>query len=64
VLVHFLRKRNRRIARLEGEIDRLKRGDFTEDEFQSLCHNFSADDRERFKKGCEDYQRKLFGREC
>lgn len=43
------------------EIDRLKRGDFTEEEFQNLCHNFSHDDAARFKAGCEKYQRKLFG---
>lgn len=43
------------------EIARLKRGDFTEEEFQNLCHNFSEQDAKRFKAGCEEYQRKLFG---
>lgn len=43
------------------EIDRLKAGRFTEDEFQNLCHTFSADDACRFRQGCEEYQRKLFG---
>lgn len=43
------------------EITRLKEGNFTEEEFQNLCHNFSADDKCRFKQGCVDYQRKLFG---
>jgi hypothetical protein len=44
------------------EIERLKRGDFTEEEFQNLCHNFSEADECRFKRGCEEYQRKLFGK--
>ena len=43
------------------EVDRLKRGEFTEEEFQSLCHNFSEDDACRFRQGCVEYQRKLFG---
>jgi hypothetical protein len=45
----------------EAEVERLKRGDFTEEEFQSLCHNLAADDRDRFRRGCEEYQKKLFG---
>lgn len=40
---------------------RLRRGDFTEAEFQNLCHNFSECDKERFKQGCREYQAKLFG---
>ncbi len=47
-------------APLQEKIERLKRGDFTEDEFQNLCHNLSADDERRFRAGCEAYQRKLF----
>lgn len=43
------------------EIKRLKRGDFTEEEFQNLCHNMKPDDLRRFRQGCEDYQDKLFG---
>ena len=46
---------------LFAEIDRLKRGDFTEEEFQNLCHNFSEDDACRFRQECEAYQTKLFG---
>lgn len=49
------------VGNLLQEIDRLKRGEFTEEEFQNLCHNWSEDDICRFKQGCEDYQRKLFG---
>ena len=49
-------------AILIAENDRLKRGDFTEEEFQNLCHNFSEDDACRFRKGCEQYQEKLFGK--
>jgi hypothetical protein len=48
-------------ASLRAEVDRLKRGDFTEAEFQSLCHGFSEEDTARFGKGCEEYQRRLFG---
>jgi hypothetical protein len=44
-----------------AELNRLRRGDFTEEEFQNLCHNSSADDACRFRAGCEAYQRKLFG---
>jgi hypothetical protein len=51
----------RALVQAGREIDRLKRGDFTEEEFQALCHNFSEDDEARFKAGCEAYQRKLFG---
>lgn len=46
---------------LLAEIDRLKAGDFTEDEFQNLCHKFGPDDRCRFEAGCREYQDKLFG---
>lgn len=48
---------------LAQEIDRLRRGDFTEEEFQTLCHNFSEDDEKRFRAGCESYCAKLFGKE-
>jgi hypothetical protein len=46
---------------LLAEIDRLKAGRFTEEEFQNLCHQFTPDDRERFEAGCRAYQAKLFG---
>lgn len=46
---------------LRAEIERLKEGRFTEEEFQNLCHTFSAEDRNRFFTGCAEYQRKLFG---
>lgn len=49
------------VNRLRAEVDRLKRGEFTEAEFQFLCHNLSEDDERRFKRGCLDYQNKLFG---
>src|SRR5215467_88781 len=49
------------IWRLFNELERLKRGDFTEAEFHNLCHNLKADDRKRFEQGCKDYQDKLFG---
>ena len=43
------------------EADRLRRGDFTPEEFQNLCHNFSEDDKQKFFQGCREYQKKLFG---
>jgi hypothetical protein len=46
---------------LVRENNRLRAGEFTEEEFQNLCHNFTPDDECRFKAGCEMYQRKLFG---
>lgn len=48
---------------LANEAERLRRGEFTSEEFQNLCHNtdvqagFNA-----FADGCEAYQQKLFGR--
>lgn len=49
------------LNRQTAEVARLKRGDFTEEEFQTLCHNMKPDDLRRFRAGCEDYQAKLFG---
>jgi hypothetical protein len=46
---------------LEKEVARLKSGDFTEEEFQNLCHKFSDSDKTSFCNGCESYQAKLFG---
>lgn len=40
---------------------RLREGKFTEEEFQNLCHAFSPEDQERFKTGCKEYWKKLFG---
>ncbi len=52
------------VPELIEEIKRLKRGEFTEKEFQALCHNFTGCDRKRFEKGCKEYQDKLFGYTC
>lgn len=51
-------------VRIENEVRRLKRGDFTPEEFQNLCHH--RDEKpgctpEEFAAGCAEYQRKLFG---
>ena len=51
----------RLIAILKDDIARLRAGDFTEEEFQNLCHNFSEDDEQRFEEGCTQYRKKLFG---
>lgn len=52
------------LAALRAENERLRRGDFTPEEFQELCHNRDKNPRctpAAFFDGCEDYQRKLFG---
>ena len=50
------------IERLRAEYDRMRRGDFTPEEFQNLCHNLPPHcTREAFAAGCAEYQRKLFG---
>ena len=46
---------------LHKEVYRLKSGEFTEEEFQNLCHGFSEADKCKFFQGCHEYQRKLFG---
>ena len=53
----------RMIKVLQHEVYRLKRGDFTEDEFQNLCHKFGEDDAVRHWRGCHEYHRHLFGKE-
>lgn len=50
------------LEKANTEIARLKRGEFTEEEFQNLCHNLNENDYCRFKKGCEEYQEMLFGK--
>lgn len=51
------------VERQAGEIERLRSGNFSVDEFQGLCHNRSVQDGfEAFADGCETYQRQLFGR--
>lgn len=50
-------------AELVREVIRLRRGEFTPQEFQDLCHNKSVQDGfEAFADGCDAYQQKLFGR--
>jgi hypothetical protein len=53
----------RAVVELLAEIDRLRRGDFTPEEFQNLCHNSFPCSREVFEQGCKDYQAKLFHKE-
>ena len=51
-------------VRLRDALDavaRLKMGEFTEEEFQALCHNLREDCPKRFADGCVAYNRKLFG---
>lgn len=44
------------------EVERLKSGRFTPEEFQRLCHNLPENcTRKTFEKGCREYQNKLFG---
>jgi hypothetical protein len=53
---------------LVAEVRRLKRGDFTPEEFQELCHNLherpGGCTRDVFAAGCREYQEKLFGKEA
>lgn len=50
------------MAEVWRENERLRSGNFTEDEFQNLCHNFQDEDMDRFADGCISYMEKLFGR--
>lgn len=49
------------LGELRAENERLKRGDFTSEEFQNLCHNLSEENKVAFFEGCSSYQKKLFG---
>lgn len=52
-------------ALAESELIRLKRGDFTNEEFQNLCHNRHEKEgctAKDFFDGCAAYQKNLFGR--
>jgi hypothetical protein len=51
------------VPALLAEVRRLKRGEFTPDELQTLCHNLSTDDACAFVRGCHAYQTQLFGAE-
>lgn len=50
------------IVQLREENARLKRGEFSSEELQNLCHNLTEDDYKAFCDGCDGYQRKLFGK--
>ena len=55
-----------KISALAKEVIRLRRGDFTPEEFQNLCHNLHERPvcaREEFSQGCLQFQEKLFGKE-
>lgn len=66
--VHSLEDRIFELTReneiLKKEINRLKEGNLSEEEFQNLCHNLCKLKltREQFEQGCRDYQDKLFGK--
>ncbi len=52
------------VLTLISEVRRLKRGEFSPDEFQSLCHH--RDEKPGcteidFKNGCAEYWKRLFG---
>lgn len=49
------------LAETKTEVERLKLGDFTEEEFHNVCHNQSEDDEQRFIQGRSDYRKRLFG---
>lgn len=53
-----------KIVGLVAEVRRLRRGDFTPEEFQNLCHHRDQKPgctRQDFEEGCRQYQAKLFG---
>lgn len=60
------------VRRLASEYERLRRGDFTDEEllviaanprFQDLCHNLPPEvGLCKYADGCDEYQRKLFGK--
>lgn len=50
------------LAIAKKEIERLKRGDFTSEELQNLCHNLPEEKRIEFFNGCTSFQEKLFGK--
>lgn len=50
------------ILRQDKIINRLRSGDFTPEELQNLCHNFSDSEYSAFIDGCAEYQKKLFGK--
>jgi hypothetical protein len=54
-------KISKKMVKMKEENERLKAGRFTEAEFQGLCHTFDENDVCRFKAGCDQYQKKLFG---
>jgi hypothetical protein len=45
----------------QQEIERLKSGKFSHEEFHNLCHENYPCNRLAFERGCEEYQEKLFG---
>lgn len=52
------------VGAMAEENQRLKRGDFTPEEFQNLCHHRDEKPgctQTNFEIGCTKYQRKLFG---
>lgn len=55
-----------RAEKAEAECERLRRGDFTDEELQNLCHNMPEKETKAaaFIAGCRAYQEKLFGAEA
>ena len=59
-----LQERRKECEQLREELERVKRGDFTPEEFQNLCHNRHEKEgcsKEEFFEGCAKYQQALFG---
>lgn len=64
IIEQWVTQASKEIVRLRMEVERLKRGDFTPEEFQALCHHRDEKPgctRTDFEEGCREYQRKLFG---
>lgn len=67
-LADEIKELRRTVDNLRLENARLANGNFSAEEFQNLCHNMRVDGKPldadsvcAFKRGCEDYWRRLFG---
>ncbi len=52
----------RLLAERDAEIERLKAGKFTPEEFHNLCHEDKPVSPGEFAEGCMAYQERLYGR--
>lgn len=62
--IYYLVSLWKEMAALRSELKRFKEGDLSAEEVHNLCHNLRADKvtPQQFCDGCEEYQKKLFGK--